>query len=151
MIALKPNEAFVKGVWEKVKNAQGPWAQLDGTSYEQFLAICMSSDLLIDLGFGVGRISDLAVGHSCRVHGVFWSKDAYTKIGEVAIALLNTAKGLRLRRIDCVVPSGVRSLRRYMHRLGFKFEGRMASYYRSESGFFDGDLYAVTFEEEVYG
>jgi hypothetical protein len=145
MIAVTPNKEYIEKVWNKVAESKGFWSQLEGADFEHFYYSCMNSAQLIDMGFGMGRITHLVLGHSCRVHAVFWSRDAYKKIDEVALALLTTAKGLRLRRIECVVPSDVRSLERYLLKLGFRFEGRMASFYKGKSAFFDGDLYAMTF------
>ena len=145
MNAINPTDTQLRSIWAKVESAYGPWAQLEGRSYEAFEASCRHSDLLIDMGFGLARITNLRLGHSCRVHAVFWSKDAIEKIGEVAVALMTTAGSLHLRRIDCVVPSGVSSLRRYLKRLGFGFEGTMRSYYKGVDRFFDGDLYSLLF------
>jgi hypothetical protein len=145
MTAFSPTDEILRKIWARLEGSKGLWSELEGRSYEAFCNSCLMSDVLIDLGFGLGRVTNLRVGHSCRVHAVLWSREAFSKMGEIAIALMNTANSLKLRRIECVVPSGVPSLRRYMKRLGFSFEGTMRSWYKGTSRFFDGDLYAVLF------
>ena len=145
MTAFNPTDEQLRIIWAKLEASNGAWSQLEGRSFEAFEASCRRSDLLIDMGFGMARLTELRLGHSCRVHAVFWSKEAVSKIGEIAVALMTTAGSLHLRRIDCVVPNGVHSLRRYLKRLGFGFEGTMRSYYKGVDRFFDGDLYSLLF------
>jgi hypothetical protein len=145
MRAFVMTDEIAEAVWAKLKDAKGFWSQLEGSSFESFKASCLASDLLIDMGFGMGRVTNLRLGHSCRVHAVFWSKDAIGKIREVAVALMTTANSLKLKRIECVVPSHVSSLRRYMKKLGFSFEGTMRCFYKGKAAFYDGDLYSVLF------
>lgn len=143
MIALEPNEQYVREAWDKLSKTNSIWCGLEGSSYENFLMSCMSSALLIDFGFGMGRITALTPGHCCRVHGVFWSKEFARNKGDIVFALANVATMLKVRRIECVIPTGVRSLERLVKGLGFSFEGRMKSFYKTTSRFIDGDLYAI--------
>jgi hypothetical protein len=85
VIASLPNIVILQNAWKKVRTSEGFWAQLEGADFGRFIRSWMGSDLVIEMGFGLGRITHLEMGHSCRVHAIFWSTDAYKKLGEVAL------------------------------------------------------------------
>ena len=141
--SMAPNKEFIDEVWEKVEGKKCLWSELEGSSYEAFFATCMSSQILIDLGFGMGRIDNLIPGHSCRVHAVFWSAEVLKDVDKIVFALLQIIHAFELMRVECVVPSSSKSLKRLLEQIGFKLEGTMGNWYKGLEGFFDGDLYAI--------
>lgn len=130
--------------WERLKDSKGLWAELDGTCFETFNELLLSSDLLCDFGFGYARVTGLQEGHSCRVHAAFWSKAVFSEHQVVVGAISLLGLKYKLKRIECVVPVKGKALNRYMKDyLGFAFEGTIRAYYKTESGFSDGNLYAL--------
>jgi hypothetical protein len=145
MKAMLPSHEVAVAAWALLAGTKGIWSELEGSCFEAFEESCRKSNMLIDLGVGMGRLTDLVPGHSCRVHAVFWSRDVAKQWDGIAFVLGQIAATFHLRRIECVVPGTMGSLKRVMKRLGFAFEGRMTSYYKTKSAFIDGDLYAMIF------
>ena len=136
--------------WEKVAGGGSFWGLVEGQSFDAFNASLMRSDVLVDLGFGLGRITHLEEDNSGRVHGIFWSKEVFGKVEELRLLILSLMRSFGLRRMECVVPRKVRSVNRFVEvRLGFKYEGTLGRYYATAGGFEDGNMYS--FLGGVYG
>ena len=129
--------------WSRLKGSGGIWRGFEGKDFQSFCESLHKSDAICELGFGVGRVTHLIRGHSCRVHGVFWSKDAYRHPEVVRRALIELFDRFDLVRIECVVPSSMRSLGRLLVKFGFVKEGTLRAIYKVDDRFFDGDIYSI--------
>lgn len=133
----------VNWIWQKLEGSKGFWRENEGFSKEGLSQALQRSDLLFDLEFGIGRITRMEQGSSCRVHGLFWSKEVFKRTDELKAMLQAIGSSFHLDRIECVIPSETRSLSRLLRKLGFEYEGTLRRYYRIDSGFRDGDLFSL--------
>lgn len=145
MKLVQPTKEYLESVWQRVQHSKGIWASLDGNGSISFYKACLSADVLIDLDFGLAFASNLKPGHSCDVHGVFWSKEIVKDKEKVPFALNGLASTYKLRRIECIVPSELKTLSKLLNRWGFTIEGCMKDYYKTSDRFIDGLMYAILY------
>ena len=145
MRVVEASKEYLESVWKRVKDSKGIWASLDGNSEVKFYKACLEANVLIDLDFGLAFASNLKPGHSCDVHGVFWSKEIVKDREKIPFALNGLATTFKLRRIECVIPSELRTLSKLLVRWGFTIEGCMKSYYKTSDRFVDGLMYAIIY------
>ena len=144
---IPDNEKIIEW-WERLKGSKGIWSKLEGNSFESFRESVRNSHLVFDFGFGFGRVTNLTIGLSARVHGVFWSPDIFRCPELVLVALSWLSFECRLQRIECVVPEKMRGLRRFLEKsLFFELEGTMKSFYSIDGKKENACLYSLTGEK----
>ena len=141
---LKPCVNLMGIWWNRLQHVDGVWRELDAPDFETFCKVIMRSDLIMDFGYGYGRVTDLVYGHRANVHAVFWSKEAWRNPEPILVGLTRLSLEYKLMRIECVVPAKSKGLRRFLeNRLFFHLEGVLKNYYRLSSGFEDAAVYAM--------
>lgn len=135
---------LIRAVWTSVESSRSLWRRLEGASLEAFERSILQSALAVPFAHGILRVTHLEEGHSCRVHGVFWSHQVWRDVPMLRGLLVELRRTYGLERIECVVPLEQKSLLRFVRALGFKGEGIMRKWYRDSRGeFHDAVLYAI--------
>jgi hypothetical protein len=103
---------------------------------EFFLKALSQSDLVVEYPYGMVRFDGYRPGESIRVHALFDRKSA---LSEEAVEDLKALVGYVFRhfnvnRIEALIPSGSRALKRLLYRIGFRYFGELPK------GLFDGKM-----------
>lgn len=108
-----------------------------------FLRLYSSAPELALYPWGLFRFDQHPIRHVVELHGMFWSHGAFRDPPAVANDLARIMRLHDWQRAFTVVPEPARGLRRWVERVGFRFEGTLRNYIPYDSMTLDGLMYAV--------
>lgn len=135
--------ATLHSIWSRVCNTKSSWSFLEGSSFTEFSKAMLNSAGVIGMRYGIVRLTDWYPAHSCRVHALFWSKGIFRDYSELIALKHELMSTFGMKRIECIIPSNSKSLRRLISCLGFQKEGTLRCYYDLDGTCADGDIYSI--------
>jgi len=128
--------------WEKLPHREDFWGDYAGTDYESFRKLIVSCPIVVEMPFGILRVSSYEIGHSAEVHGLFWSSDLMRNPEEFENAANLLRDNLHIVWVEVFVPSRRRALRRLLAAIGFSEIFVAPGWFKTSRGCFAGVKYA---------
>lgn len=137
------NTEFIDRIWSHVADCAGPFAVLDGRSKPSLSTQLLQSFAVFEAEWGIIRISNMVKGYSCVAHGIFWSPQVWRANSDIRQVARWLRDSYNIERIYCIVPHGVRSLRRLLTHFGFQLDFENFDYYKVPHRCIMADIYVM--------
>lgn len=134
-------EDVISAWWAKLPHTDGFWGAFAGTDRAGFQEILLACPFVIQLPFGLLRVSSYRAGGDVNIHGVFWDRkalhdaDAYERAAKYIFGLTGA------RRAIVEVPAKSRVLHRLLESLQFHAVATIAGGLKTPAGCFDMTRY----------
>jgi hypothetical protein len=103
--------------------------------------------VLLEEENGLLILSDLKPGFFTTVHVVFWDHKLSVRTGLLKDCLVWVFQEYNLQRIEAVIPEFSRTLKRFIEKLGFRYEGTLRKRLLFKGQFYDTIVYSILREE----
>lgn len=135
MYVLEPDDEAIRDLYRKVKDIPRCSEYRGRKGFEFFRSCIYGSDVVLVWDFGFARVTDYMLHQGVNVHGIFWSKDVLKSQDWIIEGAKYIFSAFRVPRIEVVVPTVHKGLRRFLQRTPFVYEGTL------RKGLFDGIIY----------
>jgi hypothetical protein len=145
IVSVTPEE--VERLYEKVE-----WlpAYSGPDNASRFRRLLHAAWMVLELPFGIIRITDYKAGLSVQAHGIFWSKEVFRGT-DALVDMTKLVMGLfEVKSVEIAVPSGSRGLARLMERLPYRKVATLQDFFFNDILKIPADLYVCT-KEDMYG
>ena len=142
---MVPTMENVEELWGKVRDRRILFPDASCTK-AGFMKAMLNSCILTS-GPGLLRVSNIVPFTRCEIHG-FVLNGAATPFREILLECLTWIfRRLKVKRVECFIPSSARSLRRFLESCGFEHEGHLRNRLSYMGKICSEEVYAILQED----